>query len=171
MPFPLCFQPLFPILESSMKLTHTPQASCAWPLSRLINYFPPLEGPWVGVQRGLCSLNHGRNPQRGQVSEALERCLLPSSSLLAPAESRARFRSAPIPGIFWLAGRECGVWTASPHRPAVTCSPLGAGVRQSVISDLLGCGFLYQLLPRGPGTCRSKGKELLGPVEPLPDAN
>lgn len=105
--------------------THTPQSSYVWPLSRLVNYFPPLQGSWIGERMGLCSFNHGEKPSTGPASETLERCPLPPPP--SPGPKRGLLRSAPNPGDF-LAG-QLRVWIPAGRAPRSRCHLLTTGWR------------------------------------------
>lgn len=130
----LCFQPLFPICSPSMKLTRTPSTSpVQGALSCLINYFPPLEGCWVWVQRGLCSLKHRRDPRWAKLGK-------PYSSVPSlPSWDRALLSPALHPGVAKTQGtfrswsgvesKGLGDLLAAPGLYTVTCSGFGVRVR------------------------------------------
>lgn len=136
--------------------THTPQSSCVWPLSRLVNYFPPLQGSWIGERMGLCSFSHGEKPSTGPVFRNITALPPPSPSEPGTQTRTPQVCAQPRGFSGWPVESLENRWPG----PKVALSPAHywVEVRQSLMSDLMGCGFTHRRAPQGPGTLHSKEK-------------
>lgn len=167
-PFPPCFQPLFPVLGSSMRFTHTPRPPRARPLSRGFAVSLPREGSGLGCG-GACALSRPQaKSSAGPGFRSLRALPPPLVCPPGPRHSRTHLSLHPAQGVSgWRAeGVEFGDGRAVPRGRAVTCSQLEVGVRQCVISGLMDCGFPYPGAP--PRDPPQQGKNFPAAPKPLP---